>query len=401
MDPRVVAVGRLRVLGAVIGILGLAAGGLAASLDGGTRWAVVAAAIVAAVLGIVVIATARAIPLTSRDTGPDDTSASDLDAVAEQLDRLARGVTGSGGERSPALTTLTPHIKRVADRIDRLTEARARAVAAERDLDHARKVYRAILPLSTRTAHGVIKVAGHCVPADDCGGDWWVYRKLSDGRLLIAVGDATGHGVHAAMIDCAAHGAVETLAAMGEQHLTPEQVLNAINRAIRVPGNKEVGMTCFVAFVDPGRKLFEYANAGHNFPMIGKIDERRVINHLDVLTGTGDRLGDDTEERPLEVNTGSRQLAAGDMLLIFTDGLVERSDKQGRLFGHRRLQKALVGQVIDSELDGLGTVRDTIVAAVNEFAAGTEMEDDMTFVLCMFDPDAPASSDTSPTTTRR
>ena len=65
--------------------------------------------------------------------------------------------------------------------------------------------------------------------------------------MLLVLGDATGHGIHSAMIAATARGAVEALAAVDERLLTPEQVLRAIDHAIRMVGEHNVLMTAFAA----------------------------------------------------------------------------------------------------------------------------------------------------------
>ena len=79
-------------------------------------------------------------------------------------------------------------------------------------MELARQVQQAMLPPTVLDQHGALKVVGYCKPASSCGGDWWMYRKLSNGRMLLVLGDATGHGIHSAMIAATARGAVEALA---------------------------------------------------------------------------------------------------------------------------------------------------------------------------------------------
>ena len=95
-----------------------------------------------------------------------------------------------------------------------------------------------------------------------------MYRKLSGGRMLLVLGDATGHGIHSAMIAATARGAVEALAGVDERLLTPEQVLRAIDHAIRMVGEHNVLMTAFAAVFDSQTGALHYANAGQNFPYV-------------------------------------------------------------------------------------------------------------------------------------
>ena len=149
-----------------------------------------------------------------------------------------------------------PSDRRVEARWQTLTKIRkllvgeAQKASLEKEMSLARQVQQAMLPPQTLDQHGDLKVVGYCMPASSCGGDWWTYRKLSNGRMLLVVGDATGHGIHSAMIAATARGAVEALSGIDERLLTPEQVLKAIDSAIRQVGDHNVMMTAFAAVFD-------------------------------------------------------------------------------------------------------------------------------------------------------
>jgi sigma-B regulation protein RsbU (phosphoserine phosphatase) len=246
----------------------------------------------------------------------------------------------------------------------------------------ARQVQQAMLPPDTLDMHGNLKVVGYCMPASSCGGDWWTYRKLSNGRMLLVVGDATGHGIHSAMIAATARGAVEALSGIDERLLTPEQVLRAIDSAIRQVGEHNVLMTAFAAVFDAQSGILHYANAGQNFPYVIKLDGR-VLGEASIIAASGNPLGD--RNIAVEIRRGSLQLRPGDLFVCFTDGLVERANPSGKLFGDRRLRSALTGQPLPDS-GALVRLRDTVLVTLDHYAEGAIAEDDITFVLCQFDP---------------
>jgi sigma-B regulation protein RsbU (phosphoserine phosphatase) len=139
----------------------------------------------------------------------------------------------------------------MADRLGQLMIEQAAKASMERELALARSVQQGMLPPPEVVEHGRFRVVGHCEPASSCGGDWWTYRTLSGGRLLLVIGDATGHGVHSAIVAGTARGAVEALAEADERLLTPEQILRSIDAAIRNVGEASLLMTAFVAVFDP------------------------------------------------------------------------------------------------------------------------------------------------------
>jgi serine phosphatase RsbU (regulator of sigma subunit) len=276
------------------------------------------------------------------------------------------------------------------DEISALLYQQAEKASLEKEMELARQVQQAMLPPTTLDQHGSLKVVGYCMPASSCGGDWWTYRKLSNGRMLLVVGDATGHGIHSAMIAATARGAVEALSGIDERLLTPEQVLRAIDSAIRMVGEHNVIMTAFAAVFDSMNGVLHYANAGQNFPYVIRLDApHRVLGEASIIAASGNPLGD--RNIAVEIRRGSLQLKPGDLFVCFTDGVVERANRAGKLFGDRRLRGSLSGQPLP-DANALLRLRDNLVHVLDSYAEGVLAEDDITFVLCQYDPPAARSS---------
>ena len=290
--------------------------------------------------------------------------------------------------RNDELGVLARTFNYMSDAMVHLLASNAQKASLEKEMELARQVQQAMLPPTVLDQHGYMKVVGYCMPASQCGGDWWMYRKLSGGRMLLVVGDATGHGIHSAMIAATARGAVEALAAVDERLLTPEQVLRAIDQAIAMVGEHNVLMTAFASVFDSQAGVLHYANAGQNFPYVIKLGHTRVLEEASIIAASGNPLGDRNIQ--VEIRRGSLQLRPGDLFVCFTDGVVERANRAGKLFGDRRLRGALTGQALP---DGpaLVLLRDRVLAAIERHAEGSVPDDDITFVLCQFDPPARAS----------
>jgi sigma-B regulation protein RsbU (phosphoserine phosphatase) len=218
--------------------------------------------------------------------------------------------------------------------------------------------------------------------------------------MLLVVGDATGHGIHSAMIAATARGAVEALSGIDERLLTPEQVLRAIDSAIRQVGEHNVLMTAFAAMFDSVNGILHYANAGQNFPYVIKLDgTTRVLGEASIIAASGNPLGD--RHIAVEIRRGSLQLRPGDLFVCFTDGVVERANPAGKLFGDRRLRGALTGQALP-DARALVTLRENLLRTLEHHAEGAIAEDDITFVLCQYDPpnartSAPPGRSSAPT----
>jgi len=314
-----------------------------------------------------------------------------IKALTVQANKIAGGDLQSRvpSERRDELGVLARTFNFMADEIVALLAEQRQKVSLEKEMELARQVQQAMLPPMNLDQHGYLKVIGYCMPASQCGGDWWMYRKLSGGRMLLVLGDATGHGIHSAMIAATARGAVEALAAVDERLLTPEQVLRAIDHAIRMVGEHNVLMTAFAAVFDSQSGALHYANAGQNFPYVITLGNARVLERASIIAASGNPLGD--RNIAVEIRRGSLQMRPGDLFVCFTDGVVERSNPQGKLFGDRRLRSALTGQPLPNDL-ALVKLRDTVLAALERHAAGQQADGDITFVLCQFDPPARSST---------
>jgi len=309
-----------------------------------------------------------------------------LRLMARQAERIA---AGTFDERVPAdrrdeIGALAHSFNRMAADLGTLVVEREQRAVLERELSLARAVQQSMLPPSDLVRHGHVKIVGHCLPASSCGGDWWTFRALSGDRLLIVVGDATGHGLHSAMIAATARGAVEALAEVDERLLSPEQVLKSIDSAIRNVGDHNVQMTCFAAAIDPHAGILHYANAGQNFPYVVRMGAARTLDTADILALSGNPLGDRTIA-PF-IRHGQIVLRPGDLFVCFTDGVVERQSPSGKLFGDRRLRSELRGSVLEVDGASLVALGGKLLAALDAFAAGTTAEDDLTLVLVQFDP---------------
>jgi sigma-B regulation protein RsbU (phosphoserine phosphatase) len=308
-------------------------------------------------------------------------------ALTVQANRIAGGDLKSRVPegRRDELGVLARTFNVMANEIQHLLAEQRQKVSLEKEMELARQVQQAMLPPTQLDEHGALKVIGYCQPASQCGGDWWMYRKLSGGRLLLVLGDATGHGIHSAMIASTARGAVEALGAVDERLLTPEQVLRAIDQAIRMVGEHNVLMTAFAAVFDSQSGALHYANAGQNFPYVMKLGQTRILEQASIIAASGNPLGDRNIQ--VEIRRGALQLRPGDLFVCFTDGVVERANKAGKLFGDRRLRSALTGQAIPDS-SALAPLCERILAALEAHAEGVQADDDVTFVLCQFDPPA-------------
>jgi serine phosphatase RsbU (regulator of sigma subunit) len=247
----------------------------------------------------------------------------------------------------------------------RLHREAAHKLTLEKEVDLASAVQHALVPPVTEGAGRSIRWAGHYRAAGQQGSDFWSAYDLPDGRLLAVIGDVIGTGLAGSMVSAVAKSCCDTLAASGKR-LEAGGLLTALNRALHRPA-RPIHLTCFAAIFDPAEGSVQFANAGH--PMAYHLSVVRDEPQLGVLSASGPMLGD----APGTVYRSVRKaLADGDVVLLYTDGVVEAPNAARAPFGERRLQRALLAA------PGVGPsiVRDRVLATLEEFRGDEPPTDD-------------------------
>ena len=238
----------------------------------------------------------------------------------------------------------------------------------ESELELSQIVQRALLPQKVPSIAG-FDIAAFSRPAQIVSGDYFDFLKFKDGSYGLVVADVSGHGMSAGMLMTSLQTAFHTLV-LGSN--SPLEILEQINHLYIHNINFSTFVTIFFASLNPQTKLLSYANAGHNSPFI----YRQSTNESIWLRPTGAAVGlmEYFNVQPAEI-----QLMSGDILLLYTDGVTEalnniQGDEQ---FGYERLAE-VIRQNVDLSADGIAN---KIRQALNEFAQGTLLADDVTLVV--------------------
>lgn len=298
--------------------------------------------------------------------------------LAVRADQIARGDLESRVEISSSdeIGILGENFNYMADRLAILMRETAEKATLEKELEVARTIQEALVPSAAPVERPFMKLAGYFLPASQCGGDWWTVHDLPDGRLLVVIGDVTGHGVPSAMITAAAKAACDVVRTTEGNKLTVTRLLEVLNRAIFESAKRKFVMTCFASIIDPKQHTITYANAGHNFPYLfrGGAPEG---SDFQVLMSRGNRLGDIEESTYTEkVNP----LQPGDVIVWYTDGIVECENERGEEFGEKRF-RASVRRAGD--LDPVA-MRESVVNGAIQFFGQRTRKDDITMVFAKF-----------------
>ena len=246
-------------------------------------------------------------------------------------------------------------------------------VAAEVEL--AAVVQQAFIPDGRPRGLGPVELAGSFIPASQCGGDWWAALELPHGAgTLVLVADVTGHGIGAARITAAARGAYDAALRLSGGAADLDGLMAAMDAAVRRVGAGHYHMTCFAAIIDPERRV-RFTSAGHVAPYVARrAADGRV--QIDALVARGNPLGVGFGTAAAAVT--EQRLGLGDLVIFYSDGLIDCVNPGGERLGDRRMQR-LLRDLVAAELD-IGTVRDRIEETVQDFAAGAQQTDDITFV---------------------
>ena len=302
-----------------------------------------------------------------------------LRALSQQARKIATGEfrTRVAVTRSDEVGELGESFNMMAESLGALVEERTRQAGLEREVEVARSVQDLMTPPPDVVKIDRFALIGRCEMASACGGDWWSYRRLSDGRLLVVVGDVTGHGMPSAMIAATGRGAVEALAMFDHAQLNPKVVLQAIDLAIRDVGGRRLLMTCCALMVWPDGRV-ELANAGHTFPYVMRRALPGKKPELQTFAVRSNPLGWDN----LHIALSEYQLGQGDYIILTSDGLTDRIAVDGLRFGDKRLRKALVSE--GSRDVDVTQLCDRILGDVAAFGGSQPVDDDMTLVIIQY-----------------
>ena len=234
----------------------------------------------------------------------------------------------------------------------------------DREIEIAREVQRRLFPQRVPELPHV-QLAARCIQARSVGGDFYDFLTLGPDRVGLVLGDVSGKGIPAALRMANLQAYLRVLADSAPQD--PLRVVRQVNRSLwqnTPPG--DFATLFFGILTDPARRL-TYINCGHNPPLCLRRD-----GSIERLTATATVLGAFEE---WECALGRTQLAPGDLLIVYSDGVTE-ARRGGEHFGEERLVEAIRSRA-DAAPD---VVVSAILDRVQEFGAG-DQSDDLTLLV--------------------
>jgi serine phosphatase RsbU (regulator of sigma subunit) len=269
---------------------------------------------------------------------------------------------------SNTVSGIRTNLVNLADQLIRLLSETADKASLKKELEVARVVQNLLVPVDDVMERPFLNIAGHFQPASECGGDWWAVYDLPDNRVLTLVGDVTGHGISSAIITGAAKAACDLACHVTSGRLSPSELLGMMNAAIYETARRQIMMTCIATVFDPQRRTLTVANAGHHFPFHIRDGQLKPV------MAQGQPLG---AAKDSAYEAASVTFAPNDVVVWFTDGVVECENEWGEQFSEKRL-RAVCQRVAGAGARG---IRDAVVAAVDSFRAQRPQLDDITLVV--------------------
>jgi serine phosphatase RsbU (regulator of sigma subunit) len=284
------------------------------------------------------------------------------------------GITISEHHHEVALpNNFLPILLSVAALLFLLALELADRVTMKRDLEIAREIQRWLVPASPPQVPGV-EIAFVSRPANTIGGDYYdaflrpsPSSKPDSKRLLVVVADVAGKSVPAALLMATFQASLRTLAEANTSLLELVEGLNRYACAHSLGGRRFT--TAFFGELEPETRILSYIRAGHDTPFI-----RRASGSLERL---------ETGDLPLGVDAGARftcgavTMGPRDLLVIFTDGLIEAVNEADQEFGEPRVLEVLKSS------DGAGAqgTLKNLMSAVDAFVGHARQHDDITCLL--------------------
>jgi sigma-B regulation protein RsbU (phosphoserine phosphatase) len=263
------------------------------------------------------------------------------------------------------LLTVMANVAAIRIERERMVEVEhARRRMAE-ELQQAAEIQHLSLPTSIPTVRG-LELARHYAACRTVGGDYYNFLTYPDGRVAMMVGDVCGKGMPAALLMMGLQARVQVLA---EDPASPASLLSRLNRILTAASLNNRFISFFLSILDPESGEMVYCNAGHNPPLLV-----RTNGQVHWLSGGGPVLGvlpgaNYPEERC--------RLDLGDVVVLYSDGVVEACNASDQLFEESRLAEILQ-QVRHEPAE---VILNTLTRAVEDWMAGTPAADDITLVV--------------------
>lgn len=240
----------------------------------------------------------------------------------------------------------------------------------KQELQIARKVQQSFLPASTPNIPG-LDIAAICKPAYETGGDYYDFIPLNKHKLGVIIGDVSGKGIQAAFYMTFIKGVLHALC---NDYKSSIEILAKANKMFRNNADKGTFISLIFGVVNAGKNTFSFSRAGHNPLLYFNSKEKKLYEYQPHGIGlgmTGEKLfRENISEQHIDFHTD-------DILVLFTDGVVEATSKGNSFYGDKRLQE-LIKTYHELSADKL---LERLMDDLESFGKGAAQHDDMTMLI--------------------
>jgi serine phosphatase RsbU (regulator of sigma subunit) len=234
------------------------------------------------------------------------------------------------------------------------------------EIEYARKIQLSMLPQAPPDIPW-LDLSAASLPATEVGGDYYDIFRLAPGRLALVIADVSGHGLASGLLLSGVRSCLYLL----DADLAAADAVGRLDRMVRRTTDRRTYVTLLLALVDEDAKTLAVTAAGHP-PLL----------HFHVATGAVDEVGSGAP--PLGTFADSSfvrcetAIAAGDLLVVYTDGVTEMRNDHGEDYGGERLRRAIARAAPGRTAR---EVRDSVLSELANFKGSAEQADDITLVV--------------------
>jgi sigma-B regulation protein RsbU (phosphoserine phosphatase) len=274
------------------------------------------------------------------------------------------------------LGALASSFNQMTEYVQSLVKERVQKERLERELEIAREVQEQLFPRQAPQM-GRMELTGMCLPARVVSGDYYDFLEFSGNRMGMAVGDICGKGISAALLMANLQAALRSNVIQFFRETSPgaptpdgavASVVKTLNDQICSYTSANKYSTFFYAVYDDANLSLTYCNAGHNPPLYFNHDGCRRLSTGGTVVG----IFPDAEYEQETV-----RLTGGDLLVAYTDGIVESVNEYGEEFGEERLVQLIEANRGSSAED----IQKAVLDRVLTWSYEEERDDDMTLIV--------------------
>jgi sigma-B regulation protein RsbU (phosphoserine phosphatase) len=259
--------------------------------------------------------------------------------------------------------------RRLSELVARLREAlvrETRLASLQQELAIARDLQHSVLP-ADMAFRPTYAVKGVMESAQEVGGDFYDFFERRDGKLVFVIADVSGKGVPAAFFMAIARTLLKAIALFEDD---PSACIRQLNDLLVVDNERMMFVTLIFGIFDPATGRVDFVNAGHLPPVrFGRASPAAFVRtEIDMAAAVAEAM---------DYSTRSIELAPGESLVLYTDGVTEAFNAAGDQFGDERLLSCLDAATGKEP----NAVAEAVLSVVKSFEEGVDQSDDITLLV--------------------